>query len=104
LTSICDARRAARGKDSDMITKFSTVYAGHIDLGDMGQLATPANDRRYPNERLVSVFEKTEAIARIASPAADRASSAHDRSGRPLRAMNSGKAASALAPRTTFVV
>jgi alkanesulfonate monooxygenase SsuD/methylene tetrahydromethanopterin reductase-like flavin-dependent oxidoreductase (luciferase family) len=47
-----------------MITKFSTVYAGHVDLGDMGQLATPANERRYPNAHLASVFEKTEAIAR----------------------------------------
>jgi len=47
-----------------MITKFSTVYAGHIDLSDMGQDATPANERNYGNERLVSVFEKTEAIAR----------------------------------------
>ena len=46
------------------ITRFSTVYAGHIDLGDMGQLATPANERRYPNERLATVFDKTEAIAR----------------------------------------
>lgn len=33
------------------ITRFSTVYAGHIDLGDMGQLATPANERRYSNEQ-----------------------------------------------------
>ena len=24
-----------------MITKFSNVYAGHVDLGEMGQLATP---------------------------------------------------------------
>src|SRR5215475_11281657 len=47
-----------------MITKFSTVYAGHVDLGDMGQLATPANERRYPNEHLASVFDKTDAIAR----------------------------------------
>ena len=47
-----------------MITKFSTVYAGHVDLGDMGQEATPANERRYSNEHLASVFEKTEAIAR----------------------------------------
>jgi alkanesulfonate monooxygenase SsuD/methylene tetrahydromethanopterin reductase-like flavin-dependent oxidoreductase (luciferase family) len=47
-----------------MITKFSNVYAGHVDLGDMGQMATPANERRYPNEHLASVFEKTEAIAR----------------------------------------
>jgi len=48
-----------------MITKFSTVYAGHVDLGDMGQAATPANDRRYSNAHLASVFEKTEAIARV---------------------------------------
>ena len=47
-----------------MISKFSTVYAGHVDLGDMGQMATPANERRYSNEHLASVFEKTEAIAR----------------------------------------
>src|SRR2546428_14067461 len=47
-----------------MISKFSTVYAGHVDLGDMGQMATPANERRYPNAHLASVFDKTEAIAR----------------------------------------
>ncbi len=47
-----------------MIRKFVTVYPGHIDLGDMGQLATPANERRYSNEQLASVLEKTEAIAK----------------------------------------
>jgi alkanesulfonate monooxygenase SsuD/methylene tetrahydromethanopterin reductase-like flavin-dependent oxidoreductase (luciferase family) len=47
-----------------MIDKFSTVYAGHVDLGDMGQMATPANERRYSNEHLASVFAKAEAIAR----------------------------------------
>ena len=36
----------------------------HVDLGDMGQMATPANERRYPNAHLASVFDKTEAIAR----------------------------------------
>ena len=44
-----------------MIRKFVTVYPGHIDLPDMGQDATPANERRYSNEQLASVFEKTEA-------------------------------------------
>jgi hypothetical protein len=29
-----------------MISKFSTVYAGHVDLGDMGQAATPARGSR----------------------------------------------------------
>ena len=47
-----------------MIDKFSTVYAGHVDLGDMGQQATPANARRCSNDHLASVFAKTEAIAR----------------------------------------
>ena len=46
-----------------MITKFVTVYPGHIDLPDMGRDATPANERRYSNEQLASVFEKTEAVA-----------------------------------------
>jgi alkanesulfonate monooxygenase SsuD/methylene tetrahydromethanopterin reductase-like flavin-dependent oxidoreductase (luciferase family) len=47
-----------------MITKFVTVYPGHIDLPDMGQNATPANERRFSNEQLASVFEKTEAVAK----------------------------------------
>ena len=48
-----------------MITRFATVYPGHVDLPDMGQLATPANERRYPNEHLATVFEKTDAVARL---------------------------------------
>ncbi|HEU4438806.1 MAG TPA: LLM class flavin-dependent oxidoreductase [Methylomirabilota bacterium] len=48
-----------------MITKFATVYAGHVDLPDMGQQATPANERRYPNEHLATVFEKTDEVARL---------------------------------------
>ncbi|MGE3539311.1 MAG: LLM class flavin-dependent oxidoreductase [Candidatus Tectimicrobiota bacterium] len=47
-----------------MIQRFSTLYAGHVDLPDMGQNATPANERRYANEHLASVFAKTEALAR----------------------------------------
>jgi alkanesulfonate monooxygenase SsuD/methylene tetrahydromethanopterin reductase-like flavin-dependent oxidoreductase (luciferase family) len=47
-----------------MITKFTTVYAGHVDLPDRGQNATPANERRFANEHLASVFDKTDAIAR----------------------------------------
>jgi alkanesulfonate monooxygenase SsuD/methylene tetrahydromethanopterin reductase-like flavin-dependent oxidoreductase (luciferase family) len=48
-----------------MINKFMTVYAGHIDIADHGQDATPANDRRYSNDQLASVFDKTEAIAKV---------------------------------------
>ncbi len=47
-----------------MIRKFVTVYPGHVDLPDMGQDATPANERRFSNDHLASVFEKTEAVAK----------------------------------------
>ena len=46
-----------------MIKKFATVYAGHVDLPDRGQDATPANERRFSNAHLAGVFDKTEAIA-----------------------------------------
>jgi len=48
-----------------MIRKFATVYAGHVDLPDRGQDATPANERRFSNSHLASVFAKTEAIAKV---------------------------------------
>ena len=51
-----------------MITKFSSLYAGHVDLGDMGQDATPANERRYSNEHLMTVFSKTENLAKSMGP------------------------------------
>ena len=46
-----------------MITKFNTVYAGHVDIEDRGQSGTPANDRRFSNAHLATVFSKAEAIA-----------------------------------------
>lgn len=46
-----------------MITKFATVYPGHIDMPDHGQLATPANERRFSNAELAGVFAKTEDVA-----------------------------------------
>ena len=48
-----------------MITKFGTVYAGHVDLPDMGQDATPANERRFSNAHLATVFDKTDAVAKV---------------------------------------
>src|SRR5580704_2083330 len=48
-----------------MIRKFATVYAGHVDIPDRGQDATPANQRRFSNAHLASVFDKAEAIARL---------------------------------------
>ena len=54
-----------------MISKFVTVYPGHIDLPDMGQDTTPANERRYSNDQLASVFERVDTTAqRIQDPRA----------------------------------
>jgi alkanesulfonate monooxygenase SsuD/methylene tetrahydromethanopterin reductase-like flavin-dependent oxidoreductase (luciferase family) len=47
-----------------MIKRFGSLFAGHIDLGDLGQDATPANDRRYTNRELTTVFDKAEAMAK----------------------------------------
>src|SRR5690606_14466693 len=48
-----------------MITKFATVYPGHVDMPDHGQNATPANERRFTNDELAGVFGKTERIAKV---------------------------------------
>ena len=47
-----------------MITRFSSLFAGNVDLDDIGLEGTPANDRWLPDEELASVFEKCEAICR----------------------------------------
>ena len=47
-----------------MITRFSTLYVGHIDLERCGLAGTPADDRRYSNQRLVEVFDTTRELAR----------------------------------------
>ncbi len=39
-----------------MISKFATVYPGHVDMPDRGQEATPANERRFSNDQLAGVF------------------------------------------------
>ena len=46
-----------------MITRFSILFAGNVDLEDIGLEGTPANDRWLSDERLAGVFDKCEAIA-----------------------------------------
>jgi alkanesulfonate monooxygenase SsuD/methylene tetrahydromethanopterin reductase-like flavin-dependent oxidoreductase (luciferase family) len=48
-----------------MITRFGSLYAGHVDLDDHGLDATPVNDRWLPDERLVTVFDKATRIAKL---------------------------------------
>ncbi|HIM61791.1 MAG: hypothetical protein DSY79_06455 [Chloroflexi bacterium] len=49
-------------KERTMITKFGSLFAGHVDFDDMGFDATPVNERRLSDEKLATVFDKTEAI------------------------------------------
>ena len=46
-----------------MITKFDSLYAGHIDIDNIGYAGNPVNDREFGNEDLAGVFEKASAIA-----------------------------------------
>jgi alkanesulfonate monooxygenase SsuD/methylene tetrahydromethanopterin reductase-like flavin-dependent oxidoreductase (luciferase family) len=49
-----------------MITRFSTLYVGHIELERCGLSGTPADDRRYPNQQLTEVFDTAAEMARVA--------------------------------------
>jgi alkanesulfonate monooxygenase SsuD/methylene tetrahydromethanopterin reductase-like flavin-dependent oxidoreductase (luciferase family) len=45
-----------------MITRFGSLYAGHVDLDNIGFEGTPVNDRWLLDEHLATVLDKTEAI------------------------------------------
>ena len=47
-----------------MITKFDTLYAGHVDMENVGYGGIPVNDRHFPNSYLVTALEKASNIAR----------------------------------------
>jgi alkanesulfonate monooxygenase SsuD/methylene tetrahydromethanopterin reductase-like flavin-dependent oxidoreductase (luciferase family) len=48
-----------------MISKFDSLFAGHIDMDNVGYAGTAVNDRRFSNERLITVFDKAQAMAQL---------------------------------------
>jgi alkanesulfonate monooxygenase SsuD/methylene tetrahydromethanopterin reductase-like flavin-dependent oxidoreductase (luciferase family) len=48
-----------------MITKFSVLYVGQIDLDNVGRSGTPADERRYPNERLIEGYQMAKEVAQL---------------------------------------
>jgi len=46
-----------------MIKHFSVLYVGQIELENVGRDGTPADARRYPNERLIESFGMAEEVA-----------------------------------------
>jgi alkanesulfonate monooxygenase SsuD/methylene tetrahydromethanopterin reductase-like flavin-dependent oxidoreductase (luciferase family) len=47
-----------------MITKFSVLYVGQIELDNIGRDGTPADARRYSNEQLAQAFWTARDVAR----------------------------------------
>jgi alkanesulfonate monooxygenase SsuD/methylene tetrahydromethanopterin reductase-like flavin-dependent oxidoreductase (luciferase family) len=48
-----------------MIHQFSVLYVGQIELENIGRDGTPADARRYPNERLVEAYGTVVEIAQL---------------------------------------
>jgi alkanesulfonate monooxygenase SsuD/methylene tetrahydromethanopterin reductase-like flavin-dependent oxidoreductase (luciferase family) len=48
-----------------MIRQFSLLYVGQIELENIGLHGTPADARRYPNERLVEAYATVVDVARL---------------------------------------
>ena len=48
-----------------MIKYFGSLYAGHVDLGDIGLGATALNDRRFDNDHLSSIFDRVEQMVKV---------------------------------------
>jgi alkanesulfonate monooxygenase SsuD/methylene tetrahydromethanopterin reductase-like flavin-dependent oxidoreductase (luciferase family) len=48
-----------------VIRKFSVFYVGHIGLEDVGRNGIPADERRYPNERVVEAYENAKELAQL---------------------------------------
>ena len=48
-----------------MITKFDSLYAGHVDMDNVGYEGTAVNDRSFSDEHLATAFDKGIAIAQL---------------------------------------
>jgi alkanesulfonate monooxygenase SsuD/methylene tetrahydromethanopterin reductase-like flavin-dependent oxidoreductase (luciferase family) len=48
-----------------MISTFGSLYAGHVDLDNLGLDGTPVNARWLPDEQLVTAFDKATEIAQL---------------------------------------
>jgi len=48
-----------------MITKFDSLYAGHVDMDNVGYAGQAVNDRRFANDHLVTAYDKAANIAQL---------------------------------------
>ena len=48
-----------------MITKFGSLFAGNIDMENIGLEGTPVNDRWFSDQHLAGVFDKAQHMAQL---------------------------------------
>ncbi len=48
-----------------MISNFSSLFAGHVDMDDIGYGGTPVNDRTFSDDHLATGFDKAVVIAQL---------------------------------------
>jgi alkanesulfonate monooxygenase SsuD/methylene tetrahydromethanopterin reductase-like flavin-dependent oxidoreductase (luciferase family) len=48
-----------------MITNFDSLFAGHVDVDNLGYAGTPVNDRSFSDEYLAMAFDKSVTIAQL---------------------------------------
>ena len=46
-----------------MITKFDSLFAGHVDMDSVGYAGTAVNDRFFQNDHLTTAYDKAQNIA-----------------------------------------
>jgi alkanesulfonate monooxygenase SsuD/methylene tetrahydromethanopterin reductase-like flavin-dependent oxidoreductase (luciferase family) len=51
--------------DSEMIKRFHVLYVGQVDLENIGLQGTPANARRYTNDKLSEPFFAARDVAQL---------------------------------------
>src|SRR5437870_13503913 len=64
-----DTRRALAAdrerRGHDMITKFDSLYAGHVDMDDIGYGGAAVNSRVFPTEHTVTTYANARTLARL---------------------------------------
>ena len=48
-----------------MINKFGSLFAGHVDMDNVGLGGTAVNDRWFSNEHLLTAFDKGQALCQL---------------------------------------
>src|SRR5438132_12656380 len=51
--------------DSQMIKRFHVLYVGQVDRENIGLQGTPANSRRYTNDKLSEPFFSARDVAQL---------------------------------------